>query len=168
LPANLSQEANALDAIARQAADFDHPLGRFVKDTALSYLNIAQMLEHRGDQRMTQLSVAEYGKPGDRLSGGRGATSLDAANYFLSVSRDYKDDQRFGQVECCLCAQSVKESSDSRLAEVLVDRQIGVKVDATLASKAAAGATGIRLRDATCFSEYDKEQLLQHEAFVHT
>src|SRR5690606_38814805 len=31
-----------------------------------------------------------------------------------------------------------------------------------------AGATRIRLRSATCFSEYDRNQLLEHEAFVHT
>ena len=43
-----------------------------------------------------------------------------------------------------------------------------VIVDPHMASKAAAGATRIRLRAGTCFSEYDIEQLLQHEAFVHS
>lgn len=37
-----------------------------------------------------------------------------------------------------------------------------------LAAKAAAGASRIRLRDATCFSENDVRQLLEHEAFVHS
>ena len=43
-----------------------------------------------------------------------------------------------------------------------------IVIDARLTSKAAAGATQIRLRDATCFSSYDLQQLLQHEAFVHS
>jgi uncharacterized protein (TIGR02421 family) len=45
---------------------------------------------------------------------------------------------------------------------------IKVEVDAELTAKAAAGATRIRLRGDTCFSEYDRHQLLAHEAFVHS
>lgn len=47
-------------------------------------------------------------------------------------------------------------------------RKVGVEIDPDLTAKAAAGATRIRLRGATCFSEYDRSQLLAHEAFVHT
>ena len=35
-------------------------------------------------------------------------------------------------------------------------------------AKAAAGATRIRLRSATNFSSYDRQQLVEHEAFVHS
>src|SRR6185312_7342490 len=45
---------------------------------------------------------------------------------------------------------------------------VRVETDPNLISKAAAGAKRIRLRSATCFSEYDKSQLLEHEAFVHS
>jgi len=37
-----------------------------------------------------------------------------------------------------------------------------------LIAKAAAGPTRIRLRTAAAFSEYDRQQLLEHEAFVHS
>src|SRR3546814_12199530 len=37
-----------------------------------------------------------------------------------------------------------------------------------LIAKAAASTTRIRLRTNTGFSEYDRNQLLMHEAFVHT
>ncbi len=46
--------------------------------------------------------------------------------------------------------------------------RVRVAIDPELTAKAAAGATRIRLRGATCFSEYDRSQLLAHEAFVHT
>jgi len=45
---------------------------------------------------------------------------------------------------------------------------IRVEVDPELTAKAAAGATRIRLRGATHFTEYDHHQLLAHEAFVHS
>ncbi|HET6805568.1 MAG TPA: tyrosine/phenylalanine carboxypeptidase domain-containing protein, partial [Frateuria sp.] len=43
-----------------------------------------------------------------------------------------------------------------------------VEVDPELTAKAAAGATRIRLRGGASFSEYDRHQLLAHEAFVHS
>jgi uncharacterized protein (TIGR02421 family) len=43
-----------------------------------------------------------------------------------------------------------------------------VVLDPTLIAKAAAGATRIRLRAGAAFSDYDRHQLLQHEAFVHS
>ena len=41
-------------------------------------------------------------------------------------------------------------------------------LDPDLIAKAAAGATRIRLRSGAAFSDYDLQQLLQHEAFVHS
>lgn len=52
--------------------------------------------------------------------------------------------------------------------KVFPPNTIDVIIDPDMASKAAAGATRIRLRGDTCFSDYDIDQLLQHEAFVHS
>lgn len=49
-----------------------------------------------------------------------------------------------------------------------VGHSIRVELDPNLISKAAASATRIRLRTNTGFSEYDRNQLLMHEAYVHT
>jgi len=62
----------------------------------------------------------------------------------------------------------VKAQLEARLVDVFPANLICVLIDSALASKAAAGTTRIRLRDETCFSAYDLEQLLQHEAFVHS
>jgi len=45
---------------------------------------------------------------------------------------------------------------------------IDVVLDPQLIAKAAAGANRIRLRAGAAFSDYDRHQLLQHEAFVHS
>ena len=47
-------------------------------------------------------------------------------------------------------------------------RVIEVVLDPNLIAKAAAGATRIRLRTCARFSDYDRQQLLQHEALVHS
>ena len=114
------------------------------------------------------MSIAIYGRPGGPITGGNGTTSLDAAQYFLTVGAEYYKNSQLRDADYCLPAQTVKTDIEAGLAEVFKEQQIRVVVDPHLASKAAAGATRIRLRDATCFTEYDAQQLLQHEAFVHS
>jgi uncharacterized protein (TIGR02421 family) len=45
---------------------------------------------------------------------------------------------------------------------------VTVELDPNLIAKAAAGPTRIRVRAGASFSEYDRHQLLEHEAFVHS
>ncbi|NNL86725.1 MAG: DUF1704 domain-containing protein, partial [Myxococcales bacterium] len=54
------------------------------------------------------------------------------------------------------------------IGSVIPGNVIEIRVDPHLASKAAAGATRVRVRDGTSFSRFDIEQLLQHEVFVHS
>ena len=158
----------ALDAIVIDADRLAHPLGRFLKDTAESYLNVVRMLENINTPAMSALSKSIYGSPCDPLTGGQGVSSLDAAQYFLSVAGEFYHAHQSLESDFCLSAQSVAAEIEAGLAEVFPSGVIQIQIDKTLAAKAAAGATRIRLRDATCYSEYDHQQLLQHEAFVHS
>lgn len=112
-------------------------------------------------------SRALYGTPGDSLSDGQ-VDNLDAARHFLEASAQYYRATHLHDADYCLTAQVVKEELEARLSDVFPAGTVTVSIDPDLASKAAAGATKIRLRGDTCFSEYDLEQLLQHEAFVHS
>lgn len=158
----------ALDALVTEADRLDHPLGRFLRQTAESYLNVVRMLDNINTPAMSALSKSIYGSPNDPITGGQGTSSLDAAKYFLSVAGEFYHAHQSLESDFCLSAQSVAAVIKTGLAEVFPDGVIQVQIDKTLAAKAAAGATRIRLRDATCYSEYDHQQLLQHEAFVHS
>ena len=68
----------------------------------------------------------------------------------------------------CITAETIRDALEHRLSDVFPPNTVEVVIDPRLASKAAAGATRIRLRGDTFFSDYDLEQLLQHEAFVHS
>lgn len=163
-----TSQLRALDALVVEADGLDHPLGRFLKKTAESYLNVVRMLDNINTPAMSALSKSIYGSPDDPLTGGKGASSLDAAKYFLSVGGEFYQAHQSMESEFCLSAKSVAAEIEAGLAEVFPSGVIQVQIDKTLAAKAAAGATRIRLRDATCYSEYDHQQLLQHEAFVHS
>ena len=163
-----SRQMTQLESIAERAAALDHPLGNFLNDTAQSYLDVARMIACMGTERMTELSISIYGRPGSPLTGGNGTTSLDAAKYFLTVGSEFYRSNAPKEADYCVTARAVRDELESGLAEVFKNKEVSIVIDPHLASKAAAGATRIRLRDATCFSEYDAQQLLQHEAFVHS
>ncbi len=151
----------------QQAARLDDPIGDFLRDTARSYLTLCELLQCTGSKAIVPHSRSLYGAPGDPLSDGS-VNNLEAAQHFLKQSAQYYEAAHLGEADYCVPAAVVKQEMEARLAEVFPADTVKVEIDANLASKAAAGATRIRLRGETCFSDYDIEQLLQHEAFVHS
>ena len=161
--------ADRIAALRALKKDFDrgHPVARFLDDTVQSYITVCRLLESVGSPRMTVYSVELYGRPGDSLAGGR-VHNIDAARHFLDIARQYNREHTLTDGDYCLPAAQIQAEMRKRLDQVFTGHEIAVVVDPDMVSKAAAGATRIRLRDATCFSEFDLEQLLQHEAFVHS
>lgn len=151
----------------QKEADTGHPLGQYISDTAQSYITVCRLLENAGSPRMTPYSMELYGRPGDSLAGGK-VTNLNAARHFLDVAAEYNSESALSSSDYCLSAQTVQAELRQRLSEVFHSHPVEVVVTPDLVSKAAAGANRVRLRDATCFSEFDVQQLLQHEAFVHS
>lgn len=156
----------SLDELACEASG-SHPLDRYFRRNVEAWQEAAQMLESAGQTNLTGHSVALYGRPGDRIPGSK-QTNLDAARHFLAVADELG-------VE--LAAQGEqKEYSAAELAEQLteaIDALFGVgvvrvEVDPELTSKAAAGSERIRVRGNTRYSRHDRDQLLAHEALVHT
>ncbi len=163
---SLAGSARALEDIAT-ALDPNDPLEAFLRATALSYMEVCRLLDCAGTQQASDISCSLYGRPGDSLSGGR-VHNIDAARHFLDVSAQYHAQAALRESDFCLPASFVQQEMTRRIREVIDGHDVAVVVDANLVSKAAAGATRVRLRAGTCFSEYDLEQLLQHEVFVHS
>ncbi len=163
---SLAPQARRLEALAA-GLDEGQPLEAFLARTARSYASLCGMLEQVGTAGFGAASIAIYGKPGDPLPGGR-VTSLEAARHFAQVSRSYGGQFAPHDGDYCIPAEVVQAELESRLPGGIPGGRVSVVVDPNLSAKAAAGATRIRLRGATCFSRYDVDQLLQHEAFVHS
>ena len=68
------------------ASDPAHPLGIYLIESAHSWDLAAQLLEHLGTSRVTELSVALFGKPEHVLPGG--ATTREAANHFIAIANE--------------------------------------------------------------------------------
>ncbi len=165
-PVDLDASERELEHII-QRADTSHALGDYVSKTAQSYFWATQMLRARGTEQMTEHSIRIYGRPGDAIAG-QELTNLDAARHFIQVANEYALEFSLHEAEYCIPAEVVRDTLVQRLGEVFTSHHIDVDIDPDLVAKAAAGPTRIRIRAATCFSEYDINQLVEHEAFVHT
>ncbi len=162
---DFSAARREFDAIAA-AADPAHPLGVYLVESARSWGLAAELLEHLGTPRVTELSIALFGKPEHVLPGG--ATTREAANHFIAIANELDHELLAPSEQVEISATSLALQLQAALDDYFDARIITVQLDPDLIAKAAAGATRIRLRAGAAFSDYDRHQLLQHEAFVHS
>lgn len=150
-----------------QAAGHDDPLGQYLCRSAESWRVAAQMLEAVGTAALTAPSIVLYGHPGDPIPGAA-RSHLDAARYFVELADELGADLLFDDVRTDISALALRDELAQTLDDFFGADIIRVEVDAELTAKAAAGATRIRLRGGAAFTDYDRHQLLAHEAFVHS
>ncbi len=148
------------------AADPAHPLGIYLIESAHSWGLAAELLENLGTTRVTDLSVALFGKPDHVLPGG--ATTREAANHFIAIANELDQELLAPSEQVAISATSLAMQLQASLDDYFDARVITVELDPDLIAKAAAGPNRIRLRAGAAFSDYDRHQLLQHEAFVHS
>lgn len=155
-----------LDAIAAES-DPSHPLGQYLIESTQSWDTAARFCESLGTPAASALSMQLYGSPNDALPG-QGLTACDAAGHFIHIA-DSLDRELMAPAEHVpLSAIAMQLQLQGDLDRFFGERVIEVVLDPDLIAKAAAGATRIRLRSCAQFSDYDRDQLLQHEALVHS
>ncbi len=155
-----------LQAVAA-AADAQHPLGTYLRESAASWERAARLLEALGTPQAGTEAVALFGRPDTPLPG-EGPTTREAAGHFIRIASEL-DHELFSpaeQVPVSATALSLQLQGD--LDAFFGGRVVQVELDPDLIAKAAAGATRIRLRAGAAFSDYDRRQLFHHEALVHS
>jgi len=163
---DFSQARFELDAIAK-AADPSHPLGIYLIESARSWSVAASLCENLGTKAVSDLSIQLFGRPDECLPGD-GPTTRDAARHFISIADELDHELMAPAEHVTISATALQLQLQRELDDYFDARVIDVVLDPDLIAKAAAGATRIRLRFGAAFSDYDRHQLLQHEAFVHS
>lgn len=154
-------------AAVAAAADPGHPLGAYLVESCRHWDLAARLLEALGTAQAGALSVALYGHPDDPLPGG-GTTSRDAARHFIGIADELDRELLAPQEQVGVSATALRLQLQNDLDAFFGERVIAVELDPDMIAKAAAGAYRIRLRDGAAFSDYDRQQLLHHEALVHS
>ncbi len=149
------------------AADAQHPVGDYLRRTAQSWLYATELLDAAGTMDISEHSARLFGRPGDRLPGGS-VSNLDAARHFIELADELGREIGTADETQRIPAEELCTELQQRISAFFMHNKITVELDPNLIAKAAAGPTRIRLRAGTSFSEYDRHQLLEHEAFVHS
>ena len=155
-----------LDAIAAQA-DAQHPLGAYLVESARSWSTAAALLEALGTPEVTVHSQALFGRPDEPLPGD-GPSTREAARHFIALADELDHELLAPWEQVAVSATSMQLQLQAALDDFFDARVIDVVLDPDLIAKAAAGATRIRLRAGAAFTDYDRHQLLEHEAYVHS
>jgi uncharacterized protein (TIGR02421 family) len=164
-PRDHSADIAALETFISRC-DVGHPAGNFLAMTARSYATAGHMLGAIGTPAFTHYSSALYRRPDfyyTRLQ----LSMLDAARFFLKTTDALLGGARIPPSPAEIPAKAFAAWIQPELDRFFGVGQITVVLDPNLAAKAIAGSSRIRLRASALFSELDKNQLLQHEAFVH-
>ncbi|KGQ19428.1 DUF1761 domain containing protein [Lysobacter dokdonensis DS-58] len=165
-PQALNDEVAELDAIMR-GIDRGHPIGHWLWKTAWSYRVAAQMLRGIGTPEFTRCSTLLYGRPDTKYES-QDVTSDDAARDMLATTDHLIDARLIPETPATMTAAQFADRIRERIDPFFTDDKVEVVLDPDLASKAAAGSKRITLRATAMFSELDVEQLVQHEAFIHS
>ena len=163
---SFEKEKEALQKIIAECDQGSAP-GRFVVRTAMSYYSAIGMLESVGQPRFSEISISLYGSPNEGIPGST-LSHLEAAKSFIEQTSKFAESCSISEDKICILPETVRAAIDERCSKVFGPRKIAVEIDPELSSKAAAGATRIRLRSSTCYSDADIDQLVEHEALVHS
>jgi uncharacterized protein (TIGR02421 family) len=159
-------EIEALDAIMA-GLDRGHPVGNWLYKSAWSYRVAARMLAQIGQPGFTRCSALLYGRPDHRYRS-QEASNTEAAQDMLRITDEILGTQRLPVLPCEIPAEEFAARLRERMAGFFIQDKVQVVLDPTMASKATAGSSKVSIRAGALFSEADLEQLLEHEAFIHT
>ncbi|HJW46205.1 MAG TPA: flavohemoglobin expression-modulating QEGLA motif protein [Lysobacter sp.] len=165
-PVRLDAEIDALKTLMAHV-DRAHPIGRWLYKSAWSYLVAAQMLANIGTPEFTRCSALLYGRPDFRYPS-QDITNADGAREMLEITDDLIDGRLLPEVPFDIPADVFAQRLRERIGPFFCFDEVQVVLDPNLPSKAVAGSKRITLRATALFSERDLEQLVQHEAFIHT
>jgi uncharacterized protein (TIGR02421 family) len=149
------------------AAEPGHPLGDYIRRTAQSWRIATELLDAIGTKDVTEHSAHLFGRPTDLVPGAK-LTNVDAARHFIVLADEFMSKGAINETPEWIEADELRIELQQQLDAFFGDDVVRVETDPELIAKAAAGATRIRLRSATSFTTYDRQQLVEHEAFVHS
>lgn len=162
-----SDKINALKKLIRCIGE-SHPALLFLKRTAESYLEALHMLEAVGTPKFTEHSINLYGQPEDALPLFPDTNNVHAAEFFLDNANSFNSDMCGDIWQTQMNSESLKQLLEERMRAVFSPGEITVEIDPNRVSRVGAIADKVLIRSNTWFSQFDAEQLLNHEVYTHS
>ena len=166
-PVDTSDARDAI-AFARKQIEGDHVVMQWLSRLCGTLSSTASLMDTRGTPEFFQHSTALYGQPTDQM--------LDKTTRVLDLARHMDatlDGIDFDQLvvegfEEQLDAQGFAQALEGKLEHYFGEDAPSVVVSDQVTAKAAASSKRIRVRSDAQFTDRDVDQLLHHEALVHS
>lgn len=167
-PTVATDKARQHIADARNLIDGDHVVSEWLARLADSLSHTASLIETRGTPEFFSHSTALYGRPTRLMLDGK-TKVLDLAKH-MDAALDGLDFERLvvAGTETYLTDTQFAQQLRSKLGFHFETDAPEVVISPTVSAKAAASSKRIRIRQGASFTARDVDQLLQHEALIHT
>lgn len=163
-----TSDAREAIAFARQKIDGDHVVMEWLERLCTTLDTTANLIDTRGSAEFFQHSADLYGRP-THLMLDRKTRVLDLAKHMDATLDGIDFDQLVVEgFEQKLDAKGFAAALEGKLAHYFGDDAPAVLVSDDVSSKAAASSKRIRVRSDAEFTDRDVDQLLHHEALVHS
>ena len=161
-------EPRRLIAEARKSIEGDHFVFEWLGRLAETLDRTTHLIDSRGTPEFYHHSAELYGRP-TRLMLDKKTRVIDLARH-MDGTLDGLDFSKLvvEGYETHLTAEEFAAELTVQLKPHFGDQAPDVELSDTLSAKAVAGRKRIRVRASAGFTERDIEQLLQHEALIHT
>ena len=161
-------EPRRLVAEARKSIEGDHFIFEWLGRLAETLDRTTHLIDSRGTPEFYHHSAELYGRP-TRLMLDKKTRVIDLARH-MDGTLDGLDFSKLvvEGYETHLTAEEFAAELTEQLKPHFGDQAPDVELSDTLSAKAVAGRKRIRVRASAGFTERDIEQLLQHEALIHT
>ena len=166
-PIDVSEPRRLIEQ-ARKSIEGKHVVFEWLDRLADTLQTTTHLISSRGTPAFFEHSAELYGRP-TRLMLDKKTRVIDLARH-MDGTLDGLDFSKLvvEGFETHLTAQEFAKELEGRLADHFGESAPLIELSDTLSAKAVAGRTRIRVRASAGFTERDIEQLLQHEALVHT
>jgi uncharacterized protein (TIGR02421 family) len=166
-PASKRSELTGIQRDIRRRLGPGNPAGRLMARMCLEYLNVIDLLEHRGLPTYCTMSRRLYGSASDTLHSGD-PTLGDLGQSLGGVLDKLSLENAVGPEERSLDAAQTIRHLSSRLAGLFGPLgAFRVKMSDGIVADAAAGSDYIKVRRGARFSPRDVRLLEVHEGWVH-
>lgn len=161
-----TEEIKILDSVIEEC-DPEDPVEDYLLETALSYKNAGLMLESIGTKNFTYYSSIIYGRPDDGYKTQK-LNAIDAAKFLLETTDKILGNLIVPPTVFDISAENFAKKLQPKMDEFFFNDIVDVVLDSKIGAKAVAGSKKVKVAELSLFSQLDIDQLVNHEAFVHT
>jgi uncharacterized protein (TIGR02421 family) len=141
-------------------------LGQLLKTMAEQYMDVVQMLQHRGTRKFWEYSRRLYGSPKDKFF--EDVNTISDLGHMMYAILTRIDDAKLGpDYPDDIGAAQVVDTLNARFQGYFGEDEVRARLSDGILADASAGGDSVKIKESSLFSTRDIDILEVHEGWVH-